>query len=125
MMVLAAALLLLLQVDRRDGVLSRALLLFWRRVGSETVLGQVDAGRVAPDHRHHHGIPEHDEVRGVIIDVDAEFEGDAWFPEIDMEKWREISTEAHSADEKNPVDYRFMIFEKIEKRSNFFLIGHS
>ena len=44
--------------------------------------------------------------------VDAEFEGDAWFPEIDMEKWREFSSEAHSADEKNPVDYRFMIFEK-------------
>ena len=44
--------------------------------------------------------------------VDAEFEGDAWFPEIDKEKWLEISSEAHSADEKNPVDYRFMIFEK-------------
>jgi dihydrofolate reductase len=44
--------------------------------------------------------------------VDAEYEGDAWFPEIDMEKWQQVSTEAHSADEKNPVDYRFMIFEK-------------
>jgi dihydrofolate reductase len=44
--------------------------------------------------------------------VDAEFEGDAWFPDIDMEQWQQVSSEVHAADEKNPVDYRFMIFEK-------------
>ena len=44
--------------------------------------------------------------------VDGEFDGDAWFPEIDMERWQEVSSEAHQADETNPVDYRFMVYEK-------------
>ena len=44
--------------------------------------------------------------------VEEAFEGDAWFPEIDMGQWREVSSESHVADANNPVDYRFMIFEK-------------
>ncbi len=42
--------------------------------------------------------------------VDDAFEGDAWFPEFDIEQWRIIASEEHSADEKNPCGYRFITY---------------
>ena len=42
----------------------------------------------------------------------ADFAGDAYFPEIDANIWRETSKEFHKADEKNPYDYEFIIFER-------------
>ena len=43
----------------------------------------------------------------------GEFEGDAWFPEIDFNVWRLIEKEDHKADEKNECDYSFQIYERI------------
>ncbi len=43
----------------------------------------------------------------------GEFEGDAWFPEIDFNLWRLIEKEDHKADEKNECDYSFQIYERI------------
>ena len=45
--------------------------------------------------------------------IDAEFEGDTWFPEIDPTQWRKVSSETHLADEKNPYDYRFEVYERL------------
>jgi dihydrofolate reductase len=50
-----------------------------------------------------------------LTDVDLEVEGDIYFPEVDPEKWRLLSEEAHSADEKNEHDYTFKIFERKNK----------
>lgn len=36
------------------------------------------------------------------------FEGDAWFPEFDLQEWQELSREDHLADEKNPHAYSFV-----------------
>ncbi len=47
-----------------------------------------------------------------ITYIDAEFEGDAWFPEWEAEAWEERSREAHTADEKNPYDYAFVVLER-------------
>jgi dihydrofolate reductase len=44
--------------------------------------------------------------------VDAEFEGDAWFPEFDNNQWSEIESVLRKADEKNVYDCRFVILEK-------------
>ena len=44
--------------------------------------------------------------------VDAEFEGDAWFPEFDENLWLEIDSETRSADEKNLYDCRFVTLER-------------
>ncbi len=45
--------------------------------------------------------------------VDADIEGDAFFPEIDPEKWKEISREEFSASESslksNPYNYAFCV----------------
>lgn len=47
-----------------------------------------------------------------ITEIDAAFEADTWFPEIDASVWAETSREHHSADEKNPVDYDFVVLDR-------------
>ncbi len=49
--------------------------------------------------------------------VEAEIEGDAWFPEFDLTKWRETSTVTHPADEKNPYPCVFQTLERKTPRS--------
>lgn len=46
------------------------------------------------------------------IDVDIK-DGDAFFPNIDTKQWQLIKEEAHLADEKNPHDYRFLIYKNL------------
>lgn len=41
-----------------------------------------------------------------------EFEGDTFFPELNMEEWSLLSKEKGIKDEKNPYDYEFMIYER-------------
>ena len=47
-----------------------------------------------------------------ITEVDAEPEGDAWFPTFDESGWREISNEAHPAGEKDDHAFAFRILER-------------
>lgn len=47
-----------------------------------------------------------------ITEIDAEFEGDAWFPEFSREGWHETHREAHAPDEKNAYPYSFLIMER-------------
>ncbi|WP_445747525.1 dihydrofolate reductase [Polaribacter sp.] len=47
--------------------------------------------------------------------VHHEFDADAFFPEIDLKIWEEISREDFKADEKNKFDYSFI---KYQKRTN-------
>ncbi len=44
--------------------------------------------------------------------VDAEFEGDAWFPRFDDSQWLEKEEWARPADEKNAYICRFVTLEK-------------
>ena len=41
------------------------------------------------------------------------FEGDTFFPEIDLKKWKEIRRTDHNADEKNKYSYSFIELIKI------------
>ena len=50
-----------------------------------------------------------------ITEVHAEFEGDTFFPEIDMSVWKEVRREDHPADEKNAYAYSFVEYAKREK----------
>jgi dihydrofolate reductase len=45
--------------------------------------------------------------------VSGEFEGDAWFPEIDFSQWRETYRQENEPDEKNSHHYSFCIYERI------------
>lgn len=42
----------------------------------------------------------------------AEFEADTFFPPILQDLWLLTSESYHNADEKNPYDYNFMIYER-------------
>src|SRR3990167_3943942 len=45
--------------------------------------------------------------------VHHDFEGDAFFPELKMDEWQEISRERNTADEKNKFDYSFVVMERV------------
>lgn len=48
-----------------------------------------------------------------LTEVDTEpEESDVFFPKIDETEWRELSREAHAADEKNTSSYVFRVLER-------------
>ena len=49
----------------------------------------------------------------IITEVHHEFEGDTYFPKIDLNIWKEVSREEHKADEKNKYEYAFVKYERI------------
>jgi dihydrofolate reductase len=50
--------------------------------------------------------------RVYLTEVDCEISGDAFFPELDKNEWREVARESHQPDEKNPYFYDFVVLEK-------------
>lgn len=44
--------------------------------------------------------------------VDADIDGDAFFPAIDNSEWEEISRESFSASDNNPYDYAFCVLNR-------------
>jgi dihydrofolate reductase len=44
--------------------------------------------------------------------VQAEIDGDTYFPEIDPNEWQLVSSEHHDADEKNAYAFEMMVFER-------------
>ena len=48
-----------------------------------------------------------------ITEVHADLEGDTRFPEIDKEQWREIERQDFKADEKNNIDYSFVVLVNV------------
>lgn len=47
-----------------------------------------------------------------ITRVHHNFEGDAFFPNIDLAQWKLVAEDSHSADEKNEFDYTFQTYER-------------
>ena len=45
--------------------------------------------------------------------VHANFEGDTFFPEIDMSKWKEVKIDKRKKDKKNDYDFTFIRYDKI------------
>ena len=44
--------------------------------------------------------------------VEANLEGDAWFPEFDLNDWNETESVHHDNDEKNAYSHRFVVLER-------------
>ena len=44
--------------------------------------------------------------------IDHDFDGDIFFPEFDMDEWKEVSRESHQPDEKNAYPYSFVVLER-------------
>ncbi len=47
-----------------------------------------------------------------ITKINENFEGDVYFPEIDLGDWKVVSKEKGKKDEKNPYDYEYINFER-------------
>ena len=47
-----------------------------------------------------------------LTEVDAQIEGDAFFPEFDQSRFKQTTCEEHLACDKNPYNYRFKILER-------------
>lgn len=45
--------------------------------------------------------------------VHTDVEGDAWFPEFDLQQWREVSREDHESNGDNPYPYSFVVLEHL------------
>jgi dihydrofolate reductase len=51
-----------------------------------------------------------------ITEIDAELEGDVFFPSIDKSEWKLISEECHQKSEKNEYDFCFKVYERTNPR---------
>ncbi|WP_224996535.1 dihydrofolate reductase [Cesiribacter sp. SM1] len=47
-----------------------------------------------------------------LTEIKDTFEGDTYFPELDMSQWQETRREEYQADHQNPHDYAFVTLEK-------------
>jgi len=47
-----------------------------------------------------------------ITIIEHEFDGDAHFPEFDIDEWIEIEKEKHAADDKNKFDCTFLTYQR-------------
>lgn len=47
-----------------------------------------------------------------ITEVNHEFDGDAYFPEIDPEVWREVSREHHAQDDRHNYSFDWVTYER-------------
>ena len=47
-----------------------------------------------------------------ITHIDAQIEGDTYFPEYDLKHWKKFSSEMYSADEKNQYQLEFAVYQR-------------
>ena len=72
-------------------------------VGEAVVIGGSEIYRLA--------VPVADRL--YVTEVHAEVEGDAMMPAVDWTQWREVSRERHAAEDPNPYDYSFVVYERL------------
>jgi dihydrofolate reductase len=49
-----------------------------------------------------------------ITEINHSFEADTFFPEIDYTQWKLVSSQPGPKDEKNPFDYKFLVYERLK-----------
>ena len=47
-----------------------------------------------------------------VTEINKEFDGDAFFPRIDENTWKEVSREKGLKDDENNLDYDFIVYER-------------
>lgn len=92
----------------------------WQYIGVVVVHSLEDAIKIAPADEevfiiggaeiYRQAMPNCRKMYLTIIHHD--FEGDTHFPLIDFSQWNLTSDEKHLADEKNPYDYSFRVYER-------------
>ncbi len=96
--------------------------------GSQSVIGEIaiaksfdDALRLAGDvpevmviggaQLYGAVLPHADQI--LLTEIDADVEGDTYFPELDPGEWREVGRETRAKDEKNAYDLAFVVLERV------------
>lgn len=51
-----------------------------------------------------------------ITEVNAEVDGDTFFPKIEKAQWNEVSRSHHSKDERHAYDFDFVIYERKQQK---------
>jgi len=54
-----------------------------------------------------------------ITRIDAEIEGDTYFPEVDLDVWEMMFSESHNKDENNEYNYTYEIYQHIDPSKDF------
>lgn len=49
--------------------------------------------------------------RVLLTEIDADFEGDTFFPPLDT-SWREVERETHPSTDDRPFDFSFVVYER-------------
>ena len=49
-----------------------------------------------------------------LTEIGADYEGDAWFPDLPPRRWQEVSREAHPPGAQFPHEYAFVIYERAQ-----------
>lgn len=57
-----------------------------------------------------HALPRADRL--FLTEVDADFDGDAFFPAFDRANWQETSRESHPPEAGRPFGYSFVVLER-------------
>ncbi|HHP7241314.1 MAG TPA: dihydrofolate reductase [Cyclobacteriaceae bacterium] len=48
-----------------------------------------------------------------LTEVDAEFDGDTYFPEFPKNEWKEVSRKHHGVDAKHAYSFDFVLYERV------------
>jgi len=51
-----------------------------------------------------------------MTEIDAEIEGDTFFPHFELGEWKEVSRNIYGRDEKNDYDFTIRVLERVGKR---------
>jgi dihydrofolate reductase len=76
----------------------------------EYVVAEDEAMIIGGSSVYEHALPLADRL--YLTYVENSYQGDAWFPDFDIEEWRLIASEEHRADAKNSSDYRFVTYQR-------------
>ncbi len=52
-----------------------------------------------------------------LTDIEADIEGDVYFPEVNYAEWTEISADRHIKDDKNVYNFTFRVFARKKQRN--------
>ena len=48
-----------------------------------------------------------------LTEIDGEYRGDVYFPELDLSEWQEVANEGHPRDERHDFPFTFLILDRI------------
>lgn len=54
-------------------------------------------------------------TRLYLTEIDAVIDGDTYFPDVDMRKWKEISRKHHSADDRHAYAFDIAVYDRIKE----------